>query len=71
MQINPPPVHPLPKVDCGELLMETVKAAPILPVRLMDVVAAYVEYQSVPVRMIQKNDSKSIAERLFGNKDKS
>lgn len=69
MQVPLPPIEPMPKVDCGELLMETVKAAPILPVRLMDAVAAYVEFQSVPVRMIQPN-SKSIAEKLFG-KDKS
>lgn len=69
MQVPLPPIEPMPKVDCGELLMETIKAAPILPVRLMDAVAAYVEFQSTPVRMIEPS-SKKLAERLFG-KDKS
>lgn len=68
MQVNPPPVHPLPKVDIGELLLETVKAAPVLPVRLMDAVAAYAEFQSTPVMMIQSN-SKKFAEKLFGGKN--
>jgi len=58
MQVNVPPVQPLPKVDVGELLLETVKAAPILPVRLMDAVAAYVEFQSTPVMTIAGMDLK-------------
>lgn len=65
MQINPPPVQPIPKVDVGELLLETVKAAPVLPVRLMDAVAAYVEYQSTPVVMLQPT---KISKGLFGKK---
>lgn len=65
MQVNPPPVHPLPKVDVGELLLETVKAAPVLPVRLMDAVAAYVEFQSTPVRMVEPINKK-FAAKLFG-----
>lgn len=67
MQINPPPVQPLPKVDIGELLLETVKAAPVLPVRLMDAVAAYAEYQSTPVRIVEPT-SKAFAAKLFGGK---
>ena len=66
MQINPPPVHPLPKVDIGELLLETVKAAPGLPVRLMDAVAAYAEWQSTPVTMIQPLTKPEIDEMRKG-----
>lgn len=64
-EINTPPITPMPKVDVGELLLETVKAAPVLPVRLMDAIAAYVEFQSKPVMMIQPK-SKKIAGKLFG-----
>lgn len=65
MQINPSPISPLPKVDVGELLLETVRAAPVLPVRLMDAIAAYAEFQSTPVMMIQPK-SKKLAGKLFG-----
>lgn len=56
MQVNPPPIDPLPKVDIGELLLETVKNAPILPVSLMDAVAKYVEFQSKPVMTLSGMD---------------
>lgn len=59
MQINVPPVQPMPKVDVGELLLETVKAAPVLPVKLMDAVAAYAMYQSSPVMTIAGMDIKT------------
>ncbi len=52
MQINPPPVQPLTDNPIGELLLETVKNAPILPVSLMEAVATYVNYQSRPVMTI-------------------
>lgn len=65
MQVNPPPVHPLSSVDIGELLLETVKAAPVLPLCLMEAVASYVEWQSRPVRMA-KPSSEMIADKLFG-----
>lgn len=42
-------------VDVGELLLTTVKNAPILPQNLMDVVARYSDYQSHPVMTISKD----------------
>lgn len=46
------PVEPK-GVDVGELLLETVHNAPILPQNLMDVVARYSDYQSHPVMTIK------------------
>lgn len=66
MQVTPPPIQPLDN-PIGELLLETVKAAPILPVKLMDAVADYVSYQNAPRMMIEPN-SKKLAEKIFGAK---
>ena len=68
MQVTPPPIQPLDN-PIGELLLETVKAAPILPVKLMDAVADYVSYQSAPRMMIDPAfEHKTIAQKLFGGK---
>lgn len=63
MQVNVPPIQPMPKVDVGELLLETVKAAPILPVSLMEAVATYVNYQSRPVMTIEPKVAKGLFKR--------
>lgn len=48
------PVEPK-GVDVGELLLETVHNAPILPQPLMNVVAKYADYQSHPVMTIKQD----------------
>lgn len=63
MEMPLPPIEPMPKVDVGELLMETVKNAPILPVSLMEAVAMYVNYQSRPVMTIETKVANALFKR--------
>jgi hypothetical protein len=65
MQVNAPDIEPTTKVDIGELLLETVKAAPVLPARLIEAVAVYVEFQSAPIQYVHA-DNKKFAQRIFG-----
>lgn len=65
MQVPLPPVDPIIDNPIGELLLETVKNAPILPVSLMEAVATYVEYQSRPV--VSTHPAK-LSDKLFGKK---
>lgn len=63
MQVVPPEPQAVYEDRIGELLLETVKSAPILPVSLMEAVATYVNYQSRPVMTIEPKVAKGLFKR--------
>lgn len=52
MQINPP-IEPMPTVDIGKLIMETVTNSKHITPAMQNAVAQYVTFTSQPVRIVK------------------